>query len=295
MSYVHINPDDKKFSIAIAGPKAEVRQVATKVHDITKKLEKELNLRRTSIKEPMRAFKKWQIELFGLKGLEKRLLGMFEDVSIQLNPAEKTILLEGPTSEISIVKIKIYEEIGKFQTKTKEVSSLLAEVAGSKEVMADIKQSVAHPAQAVIEVQGTQIQVHAATKEDALKVLAAADRKVCEEHVSLDTDELEGLQSANFKTFCTNHETANNGKVKMNFVADKQVIRLCCTSNKRDEMLQAIKDFLRKNTFHTAHVEMDYGKLRLLDIHQREELQQLSAKLSDGQVNAIPLLFSYMS
>ena len=287
-SDVHVSLDDKKVSIAITGSKEEVKQVARKVHEITKKHEKELIRRKTTIKEPMKVSKKWQIELFGLKGFEKKLVELFEGLNIVLNPAEKTILLEGPTSEISKVKIKIFEEIGKFQTKSKEVSSVLADLAGSKAVMEVLKQQVARYVQAVVEVQSSQIQVHAATKDDATKALAVVERTVCEEDIPVDSDAAEGLESENFQRFCSNCETKNNGKVKIKSAADKQAICLFCTADKKEELSRAIKDFLTKNTFYTTNVQMDYGELRLLNIHRKEELQRLATKHPDGEVCTIP-------
>ena len=279
-SHVHVSLDDNKMSIAITGAREEVKQVAAKVHEITKKYENEKIRRRTSIKEPMKAVKKWQIELFGLKGLDKKLTELFEGVSIILNPAEKTILLEAPINEIIKIKIKIFEEISKFQTMSKEVSPLLADFIGSKAVMTVLQQEIARFVQVVVEVQNIQIQIHAATKDDAVKTLAVLDKTVCEENIAVDTDAVEGLQSESFQSFCSIHERQNNGKVKIKFAADKQVIHLCCTSDKKEELSHAVKDFL--NAFHRTKVEMDYG-----EFDQTEELQQLRRKHPDGQVYTV--------
>ena len=235
------------------------------------------------VKEPMKGFKKWQIELFGVKELEKRLEGMLENVSITLYPEEKTIILEGFPSEISQAKIMIIEEISKFHTKIKEVSPLLAKMASSKTVMGAIKQSIGQFA--VVEIQSDQIQVHATTAEDAVNALAVVEKMMYEENIIVDTDTLQALQTERLKTFCTKHETASNGKVKITFIEDKQIISFCCTSDRKDDTSRAIKEFLKKDrpapNPPAAVPEMDFRKLQ-------QQLQlQLNAEVPRRQVCVI--------
>ena len=276
--------EDNKTSIAITGARDGVRYISQQVHSIIRKHEEELQRKKASVKETMKIPKKSEIELMKLMKLDENLCSIFPNVTLKLMPAEKCIQMEGPAGDISKLKLKILQHIAEFHKKCEDVSALLAEVMGSRSVMADLRQKVADYASAVIELHNDQIQVQASSREQVSQAVAIVRKTVCDDVVVVSKGAEEAVRTEAWKRFCDNHHAANNGKVKMRYVAEKSLIQLCCVTDMREQMRSNIKEFLAKNTFYTTEVEMDYGALRLLEA-QKHELMELSASHPNAQVS----------
>ena len=90
--------------------------------------------------------------------------------------------------------------------------------------------------------------------------------------------------SEKWSRFIDNIKADKKDWVKIVHKPADNAIFICCAEKDSDDLMKQVHRFLAQNAFSEKKMVMEYGALRLLSVHRKDELSQLESTFADQQV-----------